>query len=492
MANFCRGKRQWEHAREGPPGYCRVVQREGALADYYPLVLQAVAGLDPDAPRESRRALYERARTALIEQLSSVYPALPQGEMVYERQALEEAIRRVEDDYSAGRRPEQRKFTDRDGALDDLTQLIARTAFAELSSEPATAPRSPRKAGRLAGMHRAKAARARLDAQRTPLPKIEVIPEQNAKSAIAFRPSRRGPLELLPDPPKDPHDPEQSQLYYRIRQQLHKLQADIPSQERAQIDDAVSDFLAQPVNWPEVEFKKVLWLCGNALRNILAQHDTVKDDPEPHYSKLPPAVAEALRRPVEAWNVFVLGDIDFVQLDAKRLGPQEQKSAINDINTAKSIVEGAAADRNITTEQTAKVLNASLHAASTTADNINARQAQQVVAGTIKNLITQLVRRAYLTCLSIADPKTEEDQSLVDEYKRGIARGAGTAAIGTAVAATTFAAPYAVSFFEFVVHNAASIREYFAIASQNPQLVQVVDAIEYVRGGMSRDRNGTK
>ena len=36
-----------------------------------------IAGLDPNAPGESRRALYERARTALIAQLRSVQPPLP-------------------------------------------------------------------------------------------------------------------------------------------------------------------------------------------------------------------------------------------------------------------------------------------------------------------------------------------------------------------------------------------------------------------------------
>jgi hypothetical protein len=32
------------------------------MADYYQLITKAVAGLDPDAPGESRRALYERAQ----------------------------------------------------------------------------------------------------------------------------------------------------------------------------------------------------------------------------------------------------------------------------------------------------------------------------------------------------------------------------------------------------------------------------------------------
>ena len=46
------------------------------MADYYPLIARAIAGLDPSAPGESRRALYERARAALIAQLRSVQPPL--------------------------------------------------------------------------------------------------------------------------------------------------------------------------------------------------------------------------------------------------------------------------------------------------------------------------------------------------------------------------------------------------------------------------------
>jgi hypothetical protein len=56
------------------------------------------------------------------------------------------------------------------------------------------------------------------------------------------------------------------------------------------------------------------------------------------------------------------------------------------------------------------------------------------------------------------------------------------------VAATTFAAPHAASFFEFVVQHAAAIKDYFAIASNSPQLVQVIDTIEYIRQKLSHER----
>src|ERR1700722_10968133 len=65
------------------------------MADYYPLIARAIAGLDPSAPGESRRALYERARAALIAQLRSVEPPLSESEITRERLSLEEAVRKV-------------------------------------------------------------------------------------------------------------------------------------------------------------------------------------------------------------------------------------------------------------------------------------------------------------------------------------------------------------------------------------------------------------
>jgi hypothetical protein len=72
------------------------------MADYYPLVARAVAGLERNTG-EARRALYERARTALVTQLRGVNPPLEESHITRERLALEEAIRKVEGE--AARRP---------------------------------------------------------------------------------------------------------------------------------------------------------------------------------------------------------------------------------------------------------------------------------------------------------------------------------------------------------------------------------------------------
>src|SRR5271163_4018545 len=65
------------------------------MADYYPLIARAVDGLGASTG-EARRALYERARAALVGQLRSIEPPLSEADITRERLALEDAIRKVE------------------------------------------------------------------------------------------------------------------------------------------------------------------------------------------------------------------------------------------------------------------------------------------------------------------------------------------------------------------------------------------------------------
>ena len=87
------------------------------MNDYYPLIARGVEGLDTSTG-ESRRALYERARNALVAQLRSNEPALLEADITKERLALEEAIRKVEADAarkSRAQTTEPRSATPPDG-----------------------------------------------------------------------------------------------------------------------------------------------------------------------------------------------------------------------------------------------------------------------------------------------------------------------------------------------------------------------------------------
>ena len=75
------------------------------MTDYYPLIARAVAGL-ARSTGESRRALYDRARSALLAQLRNLDPPLAENEITRERLLLEEAIRKVEADTARQQRAE--------------------------------------------------------------------------------------------------------------------------------------------------------------------------------------------------------------------------------------------------------------------------------------------------------------------------------------------------------------------------------------------------
>ncbi len=102
------------------------------MADYYPLIAKAVSGLDKSTG-ETRRALYDRARTALLAQLRGVEPALSEPDITRERLALEEAIRKVEAEVAFQRNPEAAR-------RQRVEPLSARPESALRSEPPADPP----------------------------------------------------------------------------------------------------------------------------------------------------------------------------------------------------------------------------------------------------------------------------------------------------------------------------------------------------------------
>ncbi|HET7383468.1 MAG TPA: hypothetical protein VFJ59_12910 [Pseudolabrys sp.] len=100
------------------------------MADYYPLIARAVGGLDKNTG-ENRRALYDRARAALVSQLRGVEPALDETDITRERLALEEAIRKVEAEAAKRSRtdvPEPAEPSLRDRGLRDEAEGLGSAA----------------------------------------------------------------------------------------------------------------------------------------------------------------------------------------------------------------------------------------------------------------------------------------------------------------------------------------------------------------------------
>ncbi len=66
------------------------------MADYQSLLARAVANLPKGGTAATRLAIYDRARTALVTQLRSLRPPLPDSDIEREERALDTAIAQVE------------------------------------------------------------------------------------------------------------------------------------------------------------------------------------------------------------------------------------------------------------------------------------------------------------------------------------------------------------------------------------------------------------
>lgn len=74
------------------------------MAEYYPLLAKAVGSL-PNSTPETRRVVYERARKALIGQLRTLHPPVPDEDIERESVELDRAIARIEDELAAPAAP---------------------------------------------------------------------------------------------------------------------------------------------------------------------------------------------------------------------------------------------------------------------------------------------------------------------------------------------------------------------------------------------------
>ena len=119
------------------------------MTDYHPLIARAVEGLDRSTG-EARRALYERARNALVAQLRS--NQISEADINKERLALEKAIRKVEAEAARKSRSESRSDP-------------------RATTPPATTPEGGAQVRRASG-----AARERADPPPADLPRTAVLP----------------------------------------------------------------------------------------------------------------------------------------------------------------------------------------------------------------------------------------------------------------------------------------------------------------------------
>jgi hypothetical protein len=204
------------------------------MADYYPLIARAVAGLDKNTG-DARRTLYERARAALVAQLRGVTPALDESDVTRERLALEEAIRKVEGESA-------RQSTSRN----ESAGRVKAPEFPRWDEpEPASEP-DPEPAPRPPPSRRPQAA-ARPDG-RAAAPAPAPAPSVRAKVEPRYADPDYDPL--IPPDPVRPEPPRRSQT--AARQEARGAAAPTPS-GRGKTESRYVNSNDEPARQPEPE-----------------------------------------------------------------------------------------------------------------------------------------------------------------------------------------------------------------------------------------------
>ncbi|HEY0218316.1 MAG TPA: hypothetical protein VGC26_00910 [Afipia sp.] len=165
------------------------------MADYYPLIARAVAGLDSNSTGESRRALYERARSALIAQLRGVQPPLSEAEITRERLALEEAVRKVEAEAAQRSRSDPQRGDLRNRQPDAAVRETPRRGDALRESARAASARVAQHTAPSAG--------------RVSSPPEERTAEERPARNLRADPTQRPPRDLRSDPRSNAQDVDQ-------------------------------------------------------------------------------------------------------------------------------------------------------------------------------------------------------------------------------------------------------------------------------------------
>ena len=165
------------------------------MAEYYPLLAKAIGSL-PNATPDKRQVVYDRARKALIGQLRTLHPPVPDEDIEHESNELDRAVERLEGELAS-----------RPMAVADAgpSAVEARAVSAPVSG-PA---RSPLPAGALAGSSGGELGRV----ERRPLPPLRTKAPL-ARPTPATQPSAAPVADVRqPDEPAVPRTPVPDKVF---------------------------------------------------------------------------------------------------------------------------------------------------------------------------------------------------------------------------------------------------------------------------------------
>jgi hypothetical protein len=241
------------------------------------------------------------------------------------------------------------------------------------------------------------------EAMKRRLPEETSLPKQTPRAAI-FQLAERGVIGLAPLAPTDrlADTEEVRDFYSEVREKLSDVISLSPNMLGNRLDRTARRFHERLPQRSSEAIERLVWSSGNTLRSILAGHDGVYDDRDPHPDKLDPAVAARLRDLIDTFNQLTIADPALRQRDASRPGPQEHERSVGEINIVVEIATYAAADRTITTSEAGDELSQSIERTIESGSALPDRLAVELARDTHRNFFAATMAGTYRTVRSAA------------------------------------------------------------------------------------------
>jgi hypothetical protein len=297
-----------------------------------------------------------------------------------------------------------------------------------------------------------------LIAEHSPLASLqeESLPAQTLRAAV-FRPNAAGMIDVaLPTRADRLADTaEVHDFYGETREKLDELISLGKNMLGARLDRTSRGLQSRMPETISEAVERLVWSSGNTLRSILAGHDAVAQDRDPHHDKLDLSVVGRLRDVVDTFNQLAIADPALRSRDAGRPGPQEHSRTLAEIESVKDAVGHAANDRNITTEQAAEQLAETVDIVNEASASLTDRLAVELARDTDRNFVAVMVVAVYRTLRRLPSLARGEGGFISKEFFSGVYKYAGGAAVAGAIAGGYY---IRWEIIEFIACNADQFR----------------------------------
>jgi hypothetical protein len=306
-------------------------------------------------------------------------------------------------------------------------------------------------------------------------PSPEAIPRPERR-AVQFGGKADGPIDLAAASAPGEHLEDSAarrEDYAELRAKALIINS-LGTNRLGRLDPPIDRFLILPEDIQQVR-SKLFWSRINSLRITLDSHEqATTQSAEPDDRKLEPSVAPLLKDLVETINVFMIGDPVLMDLDSARPGPQEIIVAKEEVAVLSPMLGEAITNPDVATEPAREVLSEQASNLQDAAEGLHERQAADFGRRTIRNFVSELLRRAYAPVRALA--KTESAfawKGIREGAYRAIGAGILTG-VATDLAGLT---SFHQSLIQFVSRHAETLTAYVMKAFQNPTLVEIINWI---------------